>query len=86
MKKTFPYLFFLLTCIIVLSACKTGKNTSSTSNKTGWAIESNSLLGKGMDKIGPGLIAVEGGKFIMGGSAVDIPGSDRPCLPRPSIH
>lgn len=77
MKKTVPYLFTLLICITVISACKTGKNNTSTiSNKTGWAIESNPLLGKGSNKIGPGLIAIEGGKFIMGGSAVDIPGQD----------
>ena len=76
MKKTVLYLIPFFICILILSSCKTGKKPSYISTKTGWSIEANSLPTKLNEKNRPGLIAIEGGKFIMGGSAVDIPGQD----------
>ena len=65
--KTF--VFCLLACILLCS-CKGKKNTSQT---TGWAYNDPNNGGFEVtqindQQIGPGLVAIEGGSFVMGGT------------------
>jgi sulfatase modifying factor 1 len=82
MKKTYLYSFAFLFVIATLTSCKSKKNDSqSVSNKTGYAYNDKSNGGFEVAKYkrgpaGTGLVEIEGGQFIMGGSAVDIPGQD----------
>lgn len=80
MKKTYLYSFAFLLGAVALAACGGNHNVS---NKTGYAY--NQPANGGFEvaknyKRGPvgtyGLIEIEGGAFIMGGSAVDVPGQD----------
>jgi sulfatase modifying factor 1 len=82
MKKTYLYSFAFLLVIASFTSCKLKKNDSqSVSNKTGYAYNDKSNGGFEVAKYkrgpaGTGLVEIEGGQFIMGGSAVDIPGQD----------
>ena len=81
MKKIFYYSLILIAGTFFVSSCNPPKNSASVSNKTGYAyneranggFEVASTFKRG---VGEGLIEIEGGEFIMGGSAVDIPGQD----------
>ncbi|MGV3547400.1 MAG: SUMF1/EgtB/PvdO family nonheme iron enzyme [Pedobacter sp.] len=78
------YLYALVSFIGVgaLSSCGgSKKGGSAVSEKTGYAYNKRENGGfevkKGYKRgPGPGLIEIEGGEFIMGGSAIDIPGQD----------
>ncbi|WP_316770828.1 SUMF1/EgtB/PvdO family nonheme iron enzyme [Pedobacter frigiditerrae] len=79
MKKTYLYSFAFLLVISGLTSCKPPKD--NVSNKTGYAYNDKSNGGFEVAKYrrgpaGTGLVEIEGGQFIMGGSAVDIPGQD----------
>lgn len=81
MKRIFLYAQAFLLVLFVLTSCNTKKNQANVSSKTGYVynkkenggfeVASNFKRG-----VGEGLIEIEGGEFIMGGSAVDIPGQD----------
>lgn len=81
MRKKYLQLFAFLTTASVLIACNSGKNVSS---KTGYAynkpdnggFEVNTKYQRNHKVNEFGLIEIEGGQFIMGGSAVDVPGQD----------
>ncbi|WP_370583453.1 SUMF1/EgtB/PvdO family nonheme iron enzyme [Pedobacter sp. ASV12] len=80
MKKTYFYSFAFLISLTVFASCKS-KNSSAVSNKTGYAYNKKEnggfeVANKYKRGPGPGLVEIEGGEFIMGGSAVDIPGQD----------
>lgn len=78
--------FYLNTLIAVfgigiLSSCGGSKKGSAVSEKTGYAYNKKENGGFEVKKNfkrgpGPGLIEIEGGEFIMGGSAVETPGQD----------
>ncbi|MCX2481712.1 SUMF1/EgtB/PvdO family nonheme iron enzyme [Pedobacter sp. MC2016-15] len=79
MKKIYLYSFaFLLSATTVIS-CKSNKN--ATSEKTGLAynraenggFQVNTKFRRGP---GPGLVEIEGGVFVMSGSAIGIPGQE----------
>jgi len=82
MKKTYLYSYTFLLIILVFTSCKTKKNNPNVSSKTGYAynqkanggFEVNTKYRRGPG--GTGLMQIEGGEFIMGGSAIDIPGQD----------
>ncbi|WP_113651110.1 SUMF1/EgtB/PvdO family nonheme iron enzyme [Pedobacter namyangjuensis] len=82
MKKTYLYLFTFLFIVSGFTACKSKKNDSqSVSSKTGYKYNDRTNGGFEVAKYkrgpaGTGLVEIEGGQFIMGGSAVDIPGQD----------
>lgn len=85
MRKTYLYSFTLLLCIASFTSCKTKKgNDPNVSSKTGYKYNDKSNGGfevaskyqRGHATNAYGLIEIEGGEFIMGGSAVDIPGQD----------
>ena len=80
MKKTYLYSFAFLISFTVFASCKS-KNSSAVSNKTGYAYNKKEnggfeVANKYKRGPGPGLVEIEGGEFVMGGSAVDIPGQD----------
>ncbi len=83
MKKTYFYSFAFLIVVSVLISCKSTKNDNpNVSSKTGYAynqtanggFEVNTKYRRGPG--GTGLMQIEGGEFIMGGSAIDVPGQD----------
>ncbi|RZK71179.1 MAG: gliding motility lipoprotein GldJ, partial [Pedobacter sp.] len=84
MKKTYLYSFAILILVSAFTSCKSKKDGTSVSNKTGYAYNDPSNGGfevaskykRGHETNAYGLIEIEGGEFIMGGSAVDIPGQD----------
>jgi len=81
MKKVFLYLVSFFIGIIIFSSCGGSKNNQNVSSKTGYAYNQKANGGFEVASnfkrgIGEGLIEIEGGEFIMGGSAVDIPGQD----------
>lgn len=84
MKKTYLYSFAILILVSAFTSCKTKKDGTSVSNKTGYAYNDPSNGGfevaskykRGHETNAYGLIEIEGGEFIMGGSAIDIPGQD----------
>lgn len=81
MKKTYLYSFAFLLSFAVLTSCKSKKGGNAVSNKTGYAYNKKEnggfeVANKYKRGPGPGLVEIEGGEFIMGGSAVDIPGQD----------
>ncbi|RZK43711.1 MAG: gliding motility lipoprotein GldJ [Pedobacter sp.] len=78
MRRIFYYSTFLV-CFVALSSCK--RPQTGTSNKTGYAYNNRDNGGFEVNQkfkrgVGEGLIEIEGGEFVMGGSAVDIPGQD----------
>ncbi|MXV51652.1 SUMF1/EgtB/PvdO family nonheme iron enzyme [Pedobacter sp. HMF7647] len=72
MKKTFTHqLLYLLACSTLVIACKSKGNNASS--KTGWKYNDKYNGGFQVNKKvkpgpGPGLIAIEGGTFVMGGT------------------
>lgn len=84
MKKTYLYSFAILISVSVFTSCKTKKSGTDVSSKTGYAynkkenggFEVASKYRRGHETNAYGLIEIEGGEFIMGGSAIDIPGQD----------
>lgn len=82
MKKTYLYSFSLLMAVALLTSCSKKSNNPNISSKTGYAYNQKTYGGFEVNtkyKRGPGgtgLMQIEGGEFIMGGSAIDIPGQD----------
>ena len=81
MNKIYLYAVVSLFGVGALSSCGGSKKGSAVSEKTGYAYNKRENGGfevkKGYKRgPGPGLIEIEGGEFIMGGSAVDVPGQD----------
>ncbi|RZK57463.1 MAG: gliding motility lipoprotein GldJ, partial [Pedobacter sp.] len=82
MKKTYLYLFTFLFIVSGFTSCKSKKSDPQTvSSKTGYKYNDRTNGGFEVAKYkrgpaGTGLVEIEGGQFIMGGSAVDIPGQD----------
>ncbi len=79
MKKIFYYTLSFLFTLTILTSCKSKK--PEVSSKTGYAYNKKEnggfeVASKFKRGVGEGLIEIEGGEFIMGGSAVDIPGQD----------
>ena len=82
MKKVFLYSLAFSTVMLALSSCNSSKK--GVSSKTGYAynrpenggFEVNTGYKRSHQTNQFGLIEIEGGQFIMGGSAVDIPGQD----------
>jgi len=80
MNRIYLYAVVSLFGVGALSSCS-GSKKSAISEKTGYAYNKRENGGfevkKGYKRgPGPGLMEIEGGEFIMGGSAVDIPGQD----------
>jgi len=79
MEKTYLYSFAFLLSVSSLISCKS--NRSATSEKTGLAynraenggFQVNTKFRRGP---GPGLVEIEGGVFVMSGSAINIPGQE----------
>lgn len=81
MKRIYYYATSILLASTLFIACKSPKSNSGTSNKTGYAYNTSEYGGFEVANnfkrgVGQGLIEIEGGEFVMGGSAVDIPGQD----------
>lgn len=69
-KTGFKALFICLFAVVLFSSCAKDRNTSKT---TGWAYNDPNNGGFEVakvneQKIGPGLVAIEGGTFVMGGT------------------
>ncbi len=80
MNKVFIYSAISLFSLGLLSSCKSKKG-GAVSEKTGYAYNKREYGGFEVNKKfkrgpGPGLVEIEGGEFIMGGSAMDNPGQD----------
>ncbi len=81
MRKIYAYLFVFLIGPALLTSCFP-KDNPNVSSKTGYAYNQKANGGFEVNtkyKRGPGgtgLIQIEGGEFIMGGSSIDIPGQD----------
>jgi sulfatase modifying factor 1 len=79
MEKTYLYSFALLLSVSSLISCKSNK--TATSEKTGRAynrpenggFQVNNKFRRGP---GPGLVEIEGGVFVMSGSAINMPGQE----------
>jgi len=79
MKKRYTYSSAFLLSVLALISCKSNKN--ATSEKTGLAynkpenggFQVNNKFRRGP---GPGLVEIEGGVFVMSGSAINIPGQE----------
>jgi sulfatase modifying factor 1 len=77
-------LYSSLTFIFILfafSSCNSPKKGATTSSKTGYTYNNRDNGGFEVASnfkrgVGEGLIEIEGGQFIMGGSGVDIPGQE----------
>ena len=86
MKKIFLHSFAFTTAMLVLTACNS--SNKGVSSKTGYAynkaenggFDVNTRYTRNHQVNQFGLIEIEGGQFIMGGSAVDIPGQERSNL------
>lgn len=81
MNRFYLYAVVSLFGVVTLSSCGGSKKGGAVSEKTGYAYNKRENGGfevkKGYKRgPGPGLIEIEGGEFIMGGSAIDIPGQD----------
>lgn len=81
MKKIFYYALTFLFALVLFTSCKNKNNGANISNKTGYAYNKKENGGfevaSGFKRgVGQGLMEIEGGEFVMGGSAVDIPGQD----------
>lgn len=79
MERSYLYSFALLLSVSALTSCTSKKN--ATSEKTGLAynrpenggFQVNNKFRRGP---GPGLVAIEGGVFVMGGSSTEVPGQE----------
>lgn len=81
MKKTLYTSFICLISLMLISSCSKKGTTSNVSNKTGYSYNTSENGGFEVANnfkrgIGPGLVEIEGGVFIMGGSSVDVPGQE----------
>ncbi len=81
MNRIYLYSLVSLFGIGLFGSCSFNKKGSAISEKTGYTYNKRENGGFEVKKDfkrgpGPGLIEIEGGEFIMGGSAVDIPGQD----------
>jgi len=81
MNKIYFYAVVSLFGVGALSSCGGSKGGSAVSEKTGYAYNKRENGGFEVKKNfkrgpGPGLMEIEGGEFIMGGSAIEIPGQD----------
>lgn len=81
MNKIYFYAVVSLLGVGALSSCGGSKGGSAVSEKTGYAYNKRENGGFEVKKNykrgpGPGLMEIEGGEFIMGGSAIEIPGQD----------
>ncbi len=81
MNRIYLYALVSLFGAGTLSSCGGSKKGGAVSEKTGYAYNKRENGGfevkKGYKRgPGPGLIEIEGGEFIMGGSAIEIPGQD----------
>jgi sulfatase modifying factor 1 len=81
MKKIYLYSFTLLVGASFLASCGGSKGGNATSDKTGYAYNKREYGGFTVNNKfkrgpGPGLVGIEGGEFVMGGSAIDVPGQD----------
>ncbi len=81
MNRIYVYSLISIFGIGILSSCGSKKNGNAVSEKTGYAYNKRENGGFEVKKRykrgpGPGLIEIEGGEFIMGGSAVEVPGQD----------
>jgi formylglycine-generating enzyme len=81
MKKIYLYTLLSLFGAGLISSCSSSKKGGSVSEKTGYAYNKRENGGFEVAKNfkrgpGPGLVEIEGGEFVMGGSAIDIPGQD----------
>lgn len=83
MRKTYLYSFASLLLVMLLAtSCSKKSNNPNVSSKTGYkynekangGFEVNTKYRRG--PAGTGLMEIEGGVFIMGGSAIDVPGQD----------
>jgi gliding motility-associated lipoprotein GldJ len=79
MNRIYLYGLLSLFGVGMLSSC--GSKGTAVSDKTGYAYNKRENGGFEVKRSfkrgpGPGLMEIEGGEFIMGGSAVDIPGQD----------
>jgi len=80
MKHLYPFSLAVLITATFFTSCKS-PNKANVSNKTGYAYNNRDNGGFEVASnfkrgIGQGLVEIEGGQFIMGGSAVDIPGQE----------
>jgi len=81
MKRILYYSLTFIFVLIVFASCKNRKNSANTSNKTGYAYNNKDnggfeVASKFKRGVGQGLMEIEGGQFIMGGSGIDIPGQE----------
>ncbi|MCJ0741942.1 SUMF1/EgtB/PvdO family nonheme iron enzyme [Pedobacter montanisoli] len=81
MNKLYLYTLSAFLSVGLLASCGSGKKGGNVSSKTGYAYNKRENGGFEVNKKykrgpGPGLVEIEGGEFIMGGSAVDVPGQD----------
>lgn len=79
MNRNYLNSFLLLAGVTFIVAC--GKKGNSYSQKTGYPYNKKEYGGfqktaKFKRNVAPGMVAIEGGRFVVGGSAVDIPGQD----------
>ncbi|RQO67676.1 gliding motility lipoprotein GldJ [Pedobacter sp. KBW06] len=78
MKKSYLYSIASIAIIASLASCK---SKSGTSEKTGMAYNKQEFGGFEVNKKfkrgpGPGLVEIEGGVFVMSGSAINVPGEE----------
>lgn len=81
MNKIYVYSILSFFGLALFSSCTKSTRSSSVSEKTGYSYNKRENGGFEVKKNfkrgpGPGLLEIEGGEFIMGGSAVEIPGQD----------
>lgn len=80
MRKIYLHAFGCLLVAGFMASCSK-KGGNATSDKTGYAYNRREQGGfevknKFKRGPGPGLIEIEGGEFVMGGSSIDVPGQD----------
>lgn len=79
MKKS--YLYYSIAAIAVVGSFSSCKSKSGTSEKTGMAYNKREFGGFEVNKKfkrgpGPGLVEIEGGVFVMSGSAINVAGEE----------
>ncbi|SOD20151.1 SUMF1/EgtB/PvdO family nonheme iron enzyme [Pedobacter xixiisoli] len=81
MNRIYLYALVSLFGVGALSSCGSSKKGGAVSDKTGYSYNKRENGGFEVKTSfkrgpGPGLIEIEGGEFVMGGSGVEIPGQD----------
>ncbi len=81
MKRILYYSLTFIFVLVAFTSCKNRKNSANISNKTGYAYNNRDNGGFEVASnfkrgVGQGLMEIEGGQFIMGGSGIDIPGQE----------